>query len=225
MLEQIKYVLNTIPVDFGGGCNIPTAFLIAKIIEVYKCDISIDIGVYRGRSLFPQAIAHKEAGYGIVYGVDPWSAEAAMEYDTHMADAIKGFNEYVDYNEIYNSVITNINKFNLEKYIHIYRKKSQDAAIIFQNKMITPNFVRIDGNHDIKQALDDVILYSSMLSDPGIIMLDDIGWNSVKPALIELCNRMSLAYISDYAIFCKGIDYKEVANSIKEWEHEYVIHN
>jgi hypothetical protein len=223
MLDQISSILNTIPIDFGGGCNLPTAYVIAKLIETYKCDISIDIGVYKGRSLFPQAVAHKLVGTGIVYGVDPWNAEEAMEYDTHMANTIKEFNSNIDYNKIYNEVLENITKFGLEDNVYIIREKSQNAAIYFENKNIIPSFVRIDGNHDVTKALDDAILYSSMLRSPGIVMLDDISWSSVTPAFIELSNRLSLAFVDDYALFCKGIDYKKLYNNMKEWENEYLI--
>ena len=55
---QIEECLRQIPTDFGGGCTIEKALIMADYIVSEHITYSIEVGVYRGRSFFPQALAH-----------------------------------------------------------------------------------------------------------------------------------------------------------------------
>ena len=37
----------------------------AELIRTFEMKLTVDIGVYRGRSLFPQALSHRECSGGI----------------------------------------------------------------------------------------------------------------------------------------------------------------
>ena len=52
MFAEIKAALNRISIDFGGGCNLHKAPVMAWLIKQFGLTTSLDIGVYRGRSLF-----------------------------------------------------------------------------------------------------------------------------------------------------------------------------
>src|SRR4051794_26030032 len=92
LYRQVARVLEQIPVDFGGGCSVSKAHVMAWLIRRHQLTTTLDIGVYRGRSLFPQGIAHVQYTGGVVYGVDPWSSEAAREHDhEQLRDALARF--------------------------------------------------------------------------------------------------------------------------------------
>ena len=70
--RELSHLLTKIPIDFGGGCSVRKAHVMAWLISRFQLKQSLDIGVYRGRSLLPQSLAHRLSGGGIAYGVDPW---------------------------------------------------------------------------------------------------------------------------------------------------------
>jgi flagellin-like hook-associated protein FlgL len=178
--------------------------------------VSADIGVYRGRSLFPQGIAHNSFTKGVVYGIDPYSDKAAIQNDRpDLKEALDAFVENTDFNELYTFVNNLIQEERLEDSCKLVRKKSIDAAIDFKKDNILFDLVHIDGNHDTSSVLNDVEFYSPLLKNKGFIVLDDISWESVKPAYDILNNQMNLIdelvdESNDFALFSKGLDEDEI---------------
>ena len=65
-----------------------------------KC--TLEIGVYRGRSLVPQALAHKRTG-GLAIGIDPFRRSSAKELESpaeHAAE-IDNWLESTDFDAVY----------------------------------------------------------------------------------------------------------------------------
>jgi hypothetical protein len=54
---EIEDLLALAPSDFGGGCSPEKAHVLLWLIKHGRPAASCDIGVYRGRSFFPQALA------------------------------------------------------------------------------------------------------------------------------------------------------------------------
>src|SRR6516164_2784330 len=103
--KQTADLLKEIPIDFGGGCSASKANVMAYLIRRFGMKTSLDIGVYRGRSLMPQAMAHKLYTGGTAYGVDPWSTEQAKENDNiRLKEKIDQFLAETDFEAIYQGV-------------------------------------------------------------------------------------------------------------------------
>lgn len=206
---DIKALLSEIPIDFGGGCSPEKAYLLAWLICRYSLKTTLDIGVYRGRSLFPQALAHAKFTGGIVYGVDPWDAAQAKELDVieELRERIDKFVGQTDFEKIYQQVLLMSQRFHYEDHCSILRKTSADAARFFETQGVLFGLIHIDGNHDTNIVMKDVELYLPLLKSNGFIVLDDISWESVKPAYQTLMTRLRLVFKSthlpknDYAIF------------------------
>src|SRR4051794_20341122 len=79
----IKRALDHIPVDFGGGCSVGKAQVMARLIVENDVDTAVEVGVYRGPSFIPLALAMRARGAGRAIGVDPWASEPALQYDDH----------------------------------------------------------------------------------------------------------------------------------------------
>ncbi|MCC6728095.1 MAG: class I SAM-dependent methyltransferase [Chthonomonadales bacterium] len=211
LLEDVRSLLGEIPLDFGGGCSVFKAYLMAWLIRKHGVTESVDIGVYRGRSLFPQALAHRATG-GRVYGVDPWEAGEVMEHDNaELREQIRRFVETTDFGAIYRSVDDFRVSHGLADHCVLVRKTSQEAAEEFRGRGASFGLIHVDGNHDTRLVVQDVQLYLPLLREGGFMVLDDASWGSVQPALrlLEQSAQPLFALTdrekaNDFAVFWKG---------------------
>jgi hypothetical protein len=209
LYSDIESLLSEIPVDFGGGCSLGKSYLLAWLIRRYNLKTTLDMGVYRGRSLFPQALAHAKFTGGSVYGVDPWDAAKAKELDVpeELRARIDEFVEQTDFEKIYQQVLLLRQRLHYEDHCNILRETSANAARFFDTQGILFDLIHVDGNHDTNIVMEDVKLYLPLLKANGFVVLDDVSWESVKPAYQALNRRLGLVYKStkppknDYAIF------------------------
>ncbi|MDN3676700.1 class I SAM-dependent methyltransferase [Flavobacterium paronense] len=214
--DSIKEIHSQIPQDFGGGCSHHKALLMGLVISEFNLKNSADIGVYRGRSLFPQAIAHKLHTKGLVYGIDPYSNEAAVQNDRpDLQEQLDEFITVTDFQKLYDDVSNLIKKNEYQNNCVLVRKKSSQAAIDFKASNTKFGLVHIDGNHDTKFVMEDVANYFPLLDDKSFIVLDDISWDSVQPAFTLLNKEMIfidklINETNDFALFGKGISNEEI---------------
>jgi hypothetical protein len=205
--RQIINALSDIQIDFGGGSSASKGYLMAWLIRKYEIASSVDIGVYRGRSLVPQAICHREFTGGKAYGVDPWSnIEARETGNPVLRTAIDRFIDETDYAAIYAEVGTLIQRLDLEKNCQLVRETSSSAIRYFEDERIKFGLIHIDGNHDSDRVMADVALYLPRLSSGGFVVMDDVSWDSVKPAYSAVSMRLRKVYqkqdaSNDYAVF------------------------
>lgn len=78
--REIEECLKLLPADDGGGCPLDKARWMADTIVAEQLACSVEIGVYKGRSFFPQALAQRHIG-GLAIGIDPYSKASAREKD------------------------------------------------------------------------------------------------------------------------------------------------
>ncbi len=205
--SQINSLLAQVPIDFGGGCSVSKASVMAYLIRRFRMKTSLDIGVYRGRSLLPQALAHKEFTGGTAYGVDPWSNDLAREKDNvQLKERIDRFLGETDFEAIYREVDRLRTAGGFENHCQLVRMTSAAAAGWFAQNKITFDLIHIDGNHDTAPVLKDVELYLPLLKSEGFIVMDDVSWESVKPAYNQVAARLTRVFqrvdaMNDYAVF------------------------
>lgn len=209
MLDEVAVVLKQIPIDFGGGCSLHKASVMAWLIKNFKLKTSLDIGVYRGRSLFPQAVSHKHGVGGVVYGVDPWSAFEAAENDNiELKEKIDEFVKNTNFDDLFRSVESLNSSLGLNSHCILVRKTSSAASPWFDQQKISFDLIHVDGNHDTTRVMEDLDHYLPKLNPGGFVVLDDVSWDSVKPAYDRLSNSMKLLYKkvdkkkkNDFAVF------------------------
>jgi hypothetical protein len=205
--NRLSVLYRNAPIDFGGGCSYEKALALGFYIRKYNYQSSIDIGVYRGRSLFPQALAHRRYSKGLVYAVDPYDNAAAVQNDrAEIKQQLKAFANNTDFSQIYKDVTKQVAKHKLSPFVKFIRDKSQNAAKAFEKDRVEFGLIHIDGNHDTAFVMQDVADYFPLLQKGGIIILDDISWDSVKPAYAFLEERMAVAGTciddqNDFAVF------------------------
>jgi predicted O-methyltransferase YrrM len=210
LTSRIAAVLDQIPSDFGGACSVSKANLIAWLIRRYGLHTTLDIGVYRGRSLFPQALAHQQYAGGIVYGVDPWSSVEAKENDNlALKDAIHAFVDQLDFERIYQDVMLQVERLDLKEHCIMLRQTSASAIEYFDKNGIFFDLIHVDGNHDTEKVMRDIIMYLPRLNKEGFLIMDDISWESVHNAYQTVSANLPLLFkridrANDYAVFWKN---------------------
>ena len=195
--------------DFGGGCPIEKMFLMAYLVQNQKLKTYAEIGIYKGKSLFPTAYSIYLNG-GKSYGIDPYSFGDAAEFDApeDIQERLDSFLPAVDFEKLYQDVVMYREKCGYGESLKIIRKPSQDAIAYFKENNIKIDLLHIDGNHDTKYVRQDFELYNEILSEGGFIVFDDIDWESVNVVYKEAKKKLTLVFE------CKnyGILYKENKN-------------
>lgn len=229
----LNRLLDRMPADLGGGCSLSKAYMMASLIRRHEMKSTVDIGVYRGRSLFPQALAHREYTGGLVYGVDPWSLSEAREEDLSFTDVereeeIARFVRDTDWEYLYRGVERSRNELGYGEYSELLRRTSAEAAACFEEGGVSFDLVHIDGNHDTVKVMQDVELYLPLLRKGGYIVLDDVSFESIKPAHDELSSRMRLMFQrtdqdgeNDYAVFRDVGPPLEATHNWRFWAQDF----
>lgn len=103
LFRELDNISELIPSDyFGGGSLLSKTYLMAYLILRNNLKTYVEIGVYKGRSLFPVTYAIKQNN-GISYGIDPYNKDAAREFDVE-EDIKKQIDECIvelDFENIY----------------------------------------------------------------------------------------------------------------------------
>jgi hypothetical protein len=177
-------IYNSLVKDSGGACP-PHKFMYIYNNFIYGKNITniVEIGVYNGCFLLPITFMNNNT---LSYGIDPYESfiqndiENISLYNT--AASISKNSDFL--NNVYNRLINNIEKFNLN--VKIIRDKAENVSNLFENNSI--DILHVDGNHDYDSVLKDLTLYNEKISVNGIIIMDDINWKSVKSALDNFLN-------------------------------------
>lgn len=188
LLTQIEKLVPTIS---NGWASVAKAQALAVSVLALRPALSVEIGVFGGRSLFPIALAHKFIGKGQVIGIDPWSAEiSALDQPPEH----KEWWGKLDHNAVYEGFCQTTQQLGLERVIRVWKKKSDDV-----NPPKGIGLLHIDGDH-CAQALRDAQRFAVNVRVGGILCLDDLT-NTTK----EWAEHVGQA-----AEFCKSIGFVEL---------------
>lgn len=153
----------------GGWTSVPKAQTFAAVVLGLRPEVSVEIGVWFGRSSLSMALAHKEIGRGVVHAIDAWSPHASIE---GQGEADVKHWAATNHEIAYNSFMQNIQRLELQNIIKIHRAKSQDTE---PPKNI--GFLVIDGNHG-DTAISDVKRYAPNVRTGGLVYCDDLNWST-----------------------------------------------
>ena len=143
--------------DSVGGDSLSKCYIMAYLASFFKLKNYVEIGVYKGRSLYSVAQAFKD-NEGKAYGIEP----------------LQG----IDFEAMYNQVLMNTEVFKLSNVVEIIRKTSTEAAPYFKDIKI--DMLHIHGNHDCESVQADINNYTPLIREGGIIVFDFINRDSVK---------------------------------------------
>jgi predicted O-methyltransferase YrrM len=200
-MRDLRSLITNNEYDQSGWCTDEKRNFIHDLIRITHSKTCVEIGVYKGSSLFSFAEILEPIG-GKITGVDPWSFEMSKnelwdkEYENYIFNELLKGQETFDI--IYDDVCNIINNHNIYDTINLIRKPSEDAFLDFEHESI--DVLHIDGNHNELNVSRDILLYLHLVKKGGYIIMDDSNWGSVRNAmnnfLIPHCDL-----IQDFGIF------------------------
>lgn len=208
MEEDLKSEIKSAVEGFSHGwCTVEKAIALADIIIQNKSKICVELGVYSGRSLVPQAIALRSNRSGIIYGIDPWKKENAAE--GNCSDADKAWWESVDLDIIHNYCMAKIWEHGLDKWCCVIRSQSHHCHQLFDNVLLKRrdkiiDLIHIDGCHSEEASTRDVDLWLPRVRSGGHVVFDDVDWTTTKKAqemIQAVCDKVGT--IGNCAIYKK----------------------
>jgi hypothetical protein len=200
-LDQITALLGGSrkpPVE--GWCQIEKAHLLAATVFILRPAVTLEIGIWAGRSLIPMALAAKECGCGIVHGVDPYSPQASSEgYGKANAD---WWVKHADHAYAKTQFLGLIQEFGLQSIVEIHYAKSDEVT--FPGII---DLLHIDGQHT-EQSRRDVSRFGSKVRIGGICCMDDCHWSNdgVADVANAANDLLALGFIRLYGVYGNGND-------------------
>lgn len=172
-----------------GWCSRQKAVCLAETVLAERPLVCVEIGIFGGRSLVPVAAALRQNGAGAIYGIEAWSPAVAVENTTNAAN--DDWWSTVDFDRIKHDFYRFIVDMSLTRHVRVIEAPSARAAGLFD----TIDFLHIDGSHSVLNAAEDVILYARRVRPGGIVVFDDVNWNSTALArglLESLCEPVRM---------------------------------
>ena len=185
--ESVEDVIAQAVKNLQGWCSVEKARTMVKYIRQTRPEVCVEIGVYGGKSLFPCAAALRENGRGVIYGIEAWSPDTAVENPT--TEKNDAWWKSIDFGRIKSNFFSFMIQHRLHQQIRILEAPSAQVAHLFTRI----DFLHIDGGHSTINAAQDVIYYATRVPNGGIIVMDDIEWPSTKPAydiLLSFCEQI-----------------------------------
>jgi predicted O-methyltransferase YrrM len=137
----------------------------------------VEVGVYAGRSLLPQALALKHNDRGVVWGIDAWSGSVTQEGTQAPSEWPWGKTDFVAVRKELDDALRGAELF---PWVCLLQARSQDAVHRFQEESI--DILHIDGNHSEEVSTADVRNFLPKLKQGGWLWMDDTDWASVGAA-------------------------------------------
>jgi predicted O-methyltransferase YrrM len=179
--DDFRSVIEGLLPQLAGWCSLRKALWLAELVSSSNAIRICEIGVYGGRSLLPMAIAARRRQDAVAYAVEPWSNSVAVACATNKEN--DQWWRRVDLKAIKDRFLSAVMAYNLTGIVKTIELSSNEARVAF---LVDPSnrfdILHIDGSHAEAQALADVVDWLPLVAPGGIIVLDDIDWDTVKMA-------------------------------------------
>jgi len=190
MTELFQIIADFQP-KIPGWCVPEKAVTLAALVLAIRPEVSLEIGVYGGSSLFGMALAHKAIQKGIVVGIDPWNVAVAVREQTTEAD--RKWWGGLNMTKIHGDFLKLISDHQLDKFTKIIRNESRYVE--------PPNSIgllHVDGSH-ADTAISDMVRFAPKVCVGGFVVTDDSGWTGGGVSRGEQ-RLTSLGFVKRYAL-------------------------
>ena len=203
--ELMMKIEDTVP-KLEGWCDVFKAQHLAALVIGLRPAVTVEVGVFGGRSLCPISMAHSFIEYGYALGIDPWASSSSLD---GMDGANKEWWGKIDHEAIYAGFMSASARLRADGFMKVIRQDSDTAA--FGGSVLTPDAVaipkvidllHIDGNHG-PQAIKDVDNYATRLRAGGILVMDDCDWAAPAVTRINALGFRHLYALGTGAVFQK----------------------
>jgi hypothetical protein len=172
MLPESIFTLN-------GWCTREKADFLYNLVLKSESALTVELGVFAGRSLIPMALAHKALNKGVIYGIDPWEKSASTQ-NYPAEDANYQWWNTLNHDAIYTCFLKSLKDYDIEDITKVIKSKSKDSVDIFAPESIY--ILHQDGNHSEETSCNEIALYADKIRKEGYWIMDDTDWETTKKA-------------------------------------------
>ena len=189
--KHIESAINEYIPGLEGWTEPSRACEIAECILSTKAKICVDIGVFAGRSTIAMGFAARQLVDSKVYGIDPWTPEAATDNDDNK-EGIDWWKEKANLEDIQRQAIRSVWSHHLEQWVIFIRSKSEYVYQLFPEI----EFLNIDGGHSEAASCRDVELNLPRVKPGYYVTMDDTAWPSTQKAVRMLDQQCKLVKVT-----------------------------
>lgn len=199
MRDELKKDIESLQ-SLEGWMTTEKGLDMAEAVLEHKPVLSVELGVFGGRSLLAMALALRENGAGKVYGIDPWKLDAAIEGQNDPAND-DWWRNNINLHDIHKGCMEAIWRYGLDGQCAVIRAKSYDVVDLFPDGSI--NMLHQDSNHSELVSGREVEVWHKKLASKGVWILDDADWPTQQKTiqLIESKGFKQLKNTGRYIIF------------------------
>jgi predicted O-methyltransferase YrrM len=169
-----------------GWCTIEKANKLIELVSSCKPTLTVELGVFGGRSLLALALASKkENPNSKVIGVDAWEAIASLEGTNDKAN--DDWWATINYTEIHKIAKQIMIDNNVDSIVELWKGKSADVLYKFEFESI--DILHQDSNHSEEVSCKEVELYHSKVKKGGYWIFDDANWRTTQKAQLNLLEK------------------------------------
>jgi len=163
-----------------GWCTVEKGIRMSELARGAK--LCMELGVFGARGLISMAASLREQGFGHAHGIDPYTAEAALEG----VNAIENDEWWasLDLGEVARTAQVSIERLELEPWAKIIWERSQDVVDRYEDESI--DVLHQDSNHSEEVTCAEVALWTPKMRPGGIWIFDDTDWPTTQHAQREL---------------------------------------
>lgn len=144
--------------------------------------LTVEQGVFAGKSLFPMAIAHKELQAGVCWGIETFDNVAPLEGKNHHDNDKYWAN--VDMDVVYAQFLQGNINFKLRGYCKWLHMKSYEAAKYFEDNTVT--LCHLDSAHNEEVITKELESWTPKLKVGALLICDDTSWPETKEGYAKL---------------------------------------
>lgn len=178
MIASMEEVINELP----GWCTAEKAGIIYDLVKHSNSQLTVELGVFGGRSFIPMAMAHQDKGSGKIIGIDSWKVETSLYGTNDPAN-----NEWwasIDLKAIYKEVAGTILRYGLTRFADLMKSSTQEAAEKFADSSI--DIIHQDSAHNVETITEELALWIPKLKAGGYWIADDTHWKEAKDGYKKL---------------------------------------
>lgn len=184
MNQELQTLIEAEIPPLEGWATVEKAKAMVELILETIPAVAVEIGVFGGKSLIPQAMAFREIGSGFVIGIDPWTSESAVEGESDPENK-EWWGKAVDFHVIHRLCMEAVHKLKLDPWLRILRMTAEEALDLqmFKAGSRTIDILHVDGNHSEVASVRNVLDYLPLVTPGGYVWFDDSDWETTQPAV------------------------------------------
>ena len=171
-----------------------------QILNLYHPKNIIEVGCWYGfcSILFAKYLKESKSEDPFVISVDTWLG--GVDHWIENKNGVVTISDFVknDLNiknaepNFYFEFLNNVAKSGYSEYILPLRQTSANAGVILKNLGVKADLIYVDGSHETKDCYDDLNLYWDLLSDNGVLLIDDLHCINITDAIQQFMQYKNL---------------------------------